>query len=241
MSWHHEALLGFDTESTGVDPLTAELVSFALCWFDGDTLAQSRYALVNAGVEIPESATKVHGITTDMVRERGGDHKRQVEGIIGELMTASKAGIATVAFNASYDLTLLNASAERLGVPSLVERGFEGPVLDGLVIDRHVDKWRRGSRRLDAVCTAYAVDLGSAHHALADAIAAVRVVRAMASKYPEIAHAELDVLHVLEKGWAREWLTSYNAYRVDKGEQPLSESEAEWPIRIMAKNDPGSA
>ena len=99
-AWHNGPLLGVDTESTGTDPLTAELVSFALVWFDGDKMDSSRYALVDAGVEIPEAATKVHGITTDMVRERGGDHKRQVEGVIAALTEAAGNAVPVVAFNA---------------------------------------------------------------------------------------------------------------------------------------------
>ena len=49
------------------------------------------------------------------------------------------------------------------------------PVLDPRVLDKHIDPYRRGGRKLTDLCAHYKVALDGAHSADADAIAACRV------------------------------------------------------------------
>ncbi len=231
MKWSDGPLLGLDLEATGKDPLTAVPVSFALCTFEGE-LRRVRYGLIDPGAPIPPEATAIHAITDADVRERGGELEKSLIGIAGELLAASFAGTPVVGMNTVYDLTVVDACLRRLpDGEGLEAMGWKGPAIDVLVIDRHVDQFRKGPRKLGALCDTYGVPLGDAHHAAADTLMAIEVARAIAAKYPEVGDADLDMLHQLQKAWRVQWVESYSAYLVQKGEQPLDPSEKDWPIR----------
>lgn len=231
MKWTDGPLLGLDLETTGRDPLTAIPVSFALCNFEGE-MRRLRYGLINPGIPIPPETTEIHGITDEDARERGGELEKSLIGIAGELLAASFAGTPVVGMNVVYDLTTVDACLRRLpDGEGLTEMGWNGPAIDILVIDRHVDQYRKGPRKLSNLCETYDVPLAEAHHAAADALMAVQVARAIAAKYPEVGDADLDMLYQLQKAWRVKWVESYSDHLVRKGEQPLDPSEKDWPIR----------
>jgi DNA polymerase-3 subunit epsilon len=230
MTWANEALLGFDLEATGVDPLVARPVSFALAYFDSRQLAKGRYALINPGVPIPPETTAIHHITDEMVAERGGDLARSVDGIVGELMSASIAGTPVVGMNLRYDLTMIDRLFREFNGEGLIDVGWTGPVVDILVLDRALDKFRKGSRKLGALASTYGVGLANAHDAAADTSAAVLVAIAIADKYPQVGELDLTQLHRTQRHWHRLWATEYSSYRVEKGDTPLDPAEMFWPL-----------
>lgn len=238
MSWLDDKLLGLDLETTGVDPETALPVSFALAEYDLGVRGRVRTALVDPGEPIPAGATAIHGITDEMVAERGGDLARTIDGLVASLLEASLASVPVVGMNVRYDLTVIDACHRRLndGV-GLRDLGWDGAVLDALVIDRHVDQYRKGSRKLDALCAHYGVTLSDAHSAAADAIASIEVVLAIARRHAEISNLSLDELHGFQAGWHRAWAEGFSEYRVKKGEEPLDECEFSWPIRCEPERD----
>ena len=231
MTWMVGPLLGFDLETLGTDPLTTLPCSFALVDYEWGKKQKSRYALVNPGVPIPPETTEIHGITDQMVQERGGELERQIFGLSARLLTASNEGVPVVGSNVSFDLTIIDSCFRRFcDGKSLRDEGWRGIVIDVLVIDRHVNKYRKGSRKLSALCEHYEVAADRAHHAAGDAEAAVEVALAIAEKYPEIKHMNAEELHVAQAAWRRTWLTEFNEYRVEKGQNPLPESEGNWPL-----------
>lgn len=236
MTWADGPLLGLDLETTGPSPLTALPVSFALISFDRGEVGSVRYGLVNPGVPIPAEATEIHGITDDDVRARGGTLTDSLRGIVDRLLRAQQDGAPVVGFNVRYDLTVIDTCIRRDVVESdgfdvgLRDLGWEGAVVDAMVLDRHVDRYRKGSRKLAAVCRHYGVALKNAHSAAADAVGAVQCAQVIAQKYPEVGNATLDELTVLQGAWHNEWLRSYDEYRVSKGEAPLGPDEFGWPL-----------
>lgn len=132
---------------------------------------------------IPEQASAIHGIGTDHARKHGARAAPAVEEIAHAVAEVLRSGVPLVVMNARYDLSLLDRECHRYGLPSVDERvgGAPSPVIDPLVIDKHVDKYRKGKRALQALCDHYGVTLDGAHEASADAVAAVRVVRRMES------------------------------------------------------------
>ena len=234
MTWAMGGLLGFDLETTGPDPTTALPVSFALSWWDFDIEQRSRYGLINPGVPIPPESTEIHGITDAMVADatRAGTLERSVTGIAGLIMSAVHDGFAVVGCNVVYDITIMDRLLREFGDPAgLYEDNWYGRVIDVLVMDRHIDPYRRGSRNLSALCNTYGVKLPNAHHAGGDARAAVGVARAIAAKSKEIASMDLDLLHVSQASWRRTWAKEFSEYRVKKGQEPLEESEGDWPVK----------
>ncbi|MBB1028642.1 3'-5' exonuclease, partial [Dietzia sp. DQ11-38-2] len=156
-------LLAFDLETTGPDPRTAHVVTSALLAIDGPRKVERTW-LADPGIDIPEGATAVHGITTARARTHGRPHAEVVAETIAGVRTGWREGRTLVVFNAAYDLTILKRW----------DPSFEvlGPVVDPFVIDRAVDPYRRGKRTLGALCAHHGVRVDGAHEAGADALAA---------------------------------------------------------------------
>ena len=251
MSWSSGPLLGFDTETTGVDPETDRLVTAALV-LRADGRTTTRGWLVDPGVEIPAGASAVHGITTEHARTHGRPPAEALEEIAEELARAVVAGIPVVAFNAPFDLTLLDRELRRHGLRPLTERlagatrdGVEGtadrppvrdfPVLDPLVLDRAVDRYRRGKRTLGVLCELYGLDTDPAtlHTAAADVVATLDVLAAIAARYPEVASRTLAELHAFQVGAHRAWAEGFNAWRTSRGHTGPG-ADTSWPVKVFA-------
>jgi DNA polymerase-3 subunit epsilon len=226
-SWA-DTLAVFDLETTGIDIDTCRIVTahVGVIGPGGEVLEQRQW-LVDPGVEIPTAATLIHGVTTERARLEGLAAVQGVAEIIGALRDAAGRGLPIVAYNAAYDLSVLHREAERYG-----HEAFRGPgyVVDPLVIDKAVDRFRRGKRTLTAACEHYGVELLAAHDAGADAIAAGRVAQAIARAYPELAACAVAELHTRQVGWCREQAESYQDWRRANGEPEFTTSGA-WPIR----------
>lgn len=68
-AWVRQRIVGFDTETTGVDVTGDRIVTAALVVRDKLTgLSQVRTWIIDPGVEIPEAASAIHGITTEYAR-----------------------------------------------------------------------------------------------------------------------------------------------------------------------------
>ncbi|MFF0296416.1 3'-5' exonuclease [Kitasatospora sp. NPDC004614] len=187
-SWFHGPLASFDTETTGVDVERDRIVSAALVVQSAPGGAAAvRSWLANPGVPIPEQARAVHGISDDRVRAHGRPPRTVAVEVALALAEQSRAGVPLVVMNAPYDLTLLDRELRRHGAGSLTEvlGGAELLVLDPRVLDKQVDRYRKGRRTLTDLCGHYGVSLVGAHDAAADALAALELVRAVASRHSE--------------------------------------------------------
>lgn len=229
MNWHHGRLAAFDIESTGVSPEDDRIVTATVSVVGGDSPIDSVSWLANPGIEIPAGATNVHGITTEMAKADGRDPADVVDEITTMLEREVLKGVPVVAFNARYDLTMLDREARRHEVEPLIERVPPGSLLvvDPLIIDKQLDKFRKGKRTLGAVCENYAVTLNDAHAADADAIAAARVAWRMGEKFKELG-VPLDELHQLQVAWAAEQAASLQEYFTSQGRNETIEGA--WPI-----------
>ena len=230
VNWPDADMLAFDLETTGVDRFDDVPVSFALLLVRDGRVIDRRCRLVDPGREIPLGATAIHGITTERARAEGVALRPAVEWIGRVLVRASRRGMPVAGMCLGYDLTLLDSCLRRFAGGGLVEMGWRGPVLDASVIDRRVDRFRRGRRTLVALCEHYAVSAEAAHEASADALAAVDVLRATARRFPKLAAVPLDVLFRWQVRWHREWAASYSDWRVANGLEPLAPNELEWPL-----------
>lgn len=228
-NWHHGRLAAFDIESTGVDPQNDRIVTATVSVVGGGEPAASTSWLADPGVEIPAGAASVHGITTEIARAEGRPASEVVAEIIDSLAAEAAKGTPVVAFNARYDLTMLDREARRHGIVPLTERGFPVYVVDPLIIDKELWKFRKGKRTLTAVCEVYNVELSeeAAHAADADAIAAARVAWRLGERYDELT-LPLPDLHAVQVEWAAEQAASLEDYFRRQGKDEVVERE--WPI-----------
>jgi DNA polymerase-3 subunit epsilon len=243
MSWHLGRLAGFDTESTGVDVENDRIVTACVVQCGGDLPTQSGTWMADPGIEIPEGAAKIHGITTEQARAEGRPAAEVVEQVVAALAQVVRDGIPVVAMNAVYDFTLLDREARRHGVQPLVDIvGDDLCVIDPRVLDKKIDRFRRGGRKLEDLCRTYGVRLDGAHSADADAIAACRVAWRIGQKEPAIGGAELAFLHGKQVDWAREQAEGLADYfrRTPGKEHQADGVRTEWPL-IPAQRDGGVA
>ena len=231
MSWHLGRLAGFDTESTGVDVETDRVVTACIVEVGGNTPPLTANWLINPGVDIPEAATAVHGVTTEKAKTEGQDAAEGIAELVAGLTQVVLAGTPLVIMNAPYDLTLLDREARRYGVQPLADVvGDELRVVDPRVIDKHLDMYRRGKRTLTDLCRHYGVKLDGAHSADADAIAACRVAWRLGNVFPRLAELSLDDLHKTQVGWHAEWAADFQAHLRGKG-QTDAVIDGSWPLR----------
>lgn len=230
MSWHLGRLAGFDSETTGVDVETDRIVTACIVEVGGDLPAAASNWLLNPNVDIPEAATAVHGISTEMAKKEGQDTAEGIAQIVAALAQVVLAGTPLVVMNAPFDLTLLDREARRYGVQPLTDIvGGDLRVLDPRVLDKRVDPYRKGKRTLTDLCAHYQVKLDGAHAADADAIAACRVTWRIASQYREIGNAFLDELQDLQGDWAAAQAASFQEYLRRK--DPDAVIDGTWPLR----------
>ncbi|MDO5026029.1 MAG: exonuclease domain-containing protein [Trueperella sp.] len=225
--WTENPILGFDTETTGVDPATARLVTASIVIVEDAATVTKHYWLADPGVEIPLAAQNVHGISTEKARREGEPVAKVLEEIADILHAHLAAGNPVVAFNASYDLTLMEAELQRHGLLTLTERlGHEiSPVVDPYMLDRHIDRYRRGKRKLENLAEYYGVaQADNFHNAEADVLATLRVLGAMLRRYPELA---TDPLTALMK-YQTDAYTELQSYIANKNGATYTPSG--WPV-----------
>ncbi|MEV3854842.1 3'-5' exonuclease [Streptomyces sp. NPDC050095] len=235
MGWHRELLIGFDLETTGTDPGEARIVTGAVIEVRDGSVLGHRQWLADPGVPIPDEAVAVHGISSERAAAEGAPADRVADAIAETLVGYWRTGVPVVAYNAAFDLTLLSAELARHGLPSLRDRlgGIDpAPVVDPYTIDRTVDRYRRGKRNLEAVCTEYGVTLDAAHDASADALAAALLAHAIGERHPKVASLGPAELHRRQVEWYAEWAADFQAFLRKKGDEGAV-IDPEWPIRRM--------
>jgi DNA polymerase-3 subunit epsilon len=226
--WFH-TLGVFDLETTGIDVETSRIVSahVGVIGPDGTLLEQTDW-LADPGVEIPAGASAVHGITTSHAQQFGRPAAEVVAEIVAALADLFARGLAVTIYNAPYDLSLLAHEARRYGLAPLPT---PGPIIDPLVLDKVVDKYRKGKRTLEAAALHYGVQLIDAHTAGADAVAAGRVAQALALKFEEeIAALASAELHSRQIAWSAEQSASFQDY-MRRTKDPAFTTSGLWPQR----------
>ncbi|AZM46608.1 DNA polymerase III subunit epsilon [Streptomyces sp. WAC 06738] len=227
--WHADRLAGFDLETTAPDPETARIVSACVIQCGGGQPTASAVWLSDVdGETIPREAEKIHGITTGIAHTQGQPLAEVVQEILAALTQVTLSGIPVVAMNARYDFTVLDREARRFGHPPLTDTAGGMAVVDPFVLDKHVDTYRRGSRKLTALCAHYDVPIGDAHSADADAIAACRVAWRIGKRNPRLAAMTPEELHTAQVGWAAEQAASLQEHFRKK--DPAAVVEPAWPL-----------
>jgi DNA polymerase III subunit epsilon len=166
LPWYDRPMVGFDVETTGVRREHDRVVTATLTYDSPGTSAFVREWLINPGIEIPAEATEVNGITNEMLAEQGQD-----------------AAEAIAAYNAMFDVSIMDREQRRHGLPTIFADGIKGGptpfVLCPMTIDKAVNPYvkGRGMRKLTPTAARYGVELKDAHQATADVRAALDVAR----------------------------------------------------------------
>jgi DNA polymerase III subunit epsilon len=219
----------FDLETTGLDLKEARIVTACAVAIDeqGKVAGSNKEWLADPGIEIPEAASNVHGVTTELARSQGRNSAEVISEILETLRGFFAQGTPVVAYNAPYDFTILHFEALRNGLEPLLD---PQPIIDPLVIDKFVDTYRSGKRTLQAAASIYGVELSDAHNATADAVAAGKVAQAMARKYAAKLPSDVIELHNSQIAWSVAQDDSYENFR--RKSSPEFTVVRGWPLKL---------
>lgn len=152
----------FDTETTGFDPMTGDrLIEIGLVEMVEKSLTGSNYhAYVNPERDVPESAFRVHGLSSDFLKD-----KPVFSDVMDEFIDYVGDDSVLVAHNAEFDMRFINWELENAGKPIIHPKRF----VDTLAIAR--TKFPGAANSLDALCKRFGVSNShrTLHGALLDA------------------------------------------------------------------------
>lgn len=214
-----KAILTFDTETTGTDTKNDRIITcYAMVVdIDGKKLSERNW-VIDPGIEIPEGAAAVHGMSTDWVREHGAkDVANQIQQIAWYLETGIRLGYPIVGYNSSYDLAILDSECQRHRGYALWRDDPWGKAMffDPIVYDRANDKYRKGSRKLVDVARHHGieVDESKAHAADYD----VALTDALAWKFLKKSSWNVAELQSQQVLWKKSWAEGLTRYFAETG------------------------
>lgn len=189
-----------DTETTGLPkdwraPVTdsanwPRCIEVATIFVTKTDTIDSRFAhdflIKPVGFEIPDEASKVHGITTAMAIEKGADGSVIFPQIHEQMLIADYV----VGHNIRFDMQILNAEFHRLGL-SIIER----PMLCTMNSGRGYSKGGKWPKLTELYRALFAKDFEDAHRAARDLAATEECFKEMVwrndIKLPEVPHGVL--------------------------------------------------
>lgn len=229
----------WDTETTGPNPLEDRIVTAAFIVRGGGHPDRVFSWLIDPGVPIPPGATEVHGITDAMVQADGRDPKVALDEIASTLAAAITHGMPVIAFNQSFDWSILHYDLVRNGLATIEDRVGSGPLplIDPHVIDRQCVQRLRGSgmRKLKPTAERYGVALEDWHTAEADALAALLIAEAQFEKYPQLNTYGPQQLFAAQKAWRAEQQAGLQQWfrtkaSAEQGGDPNKVIDGSWPL-----------
>ncbi len=149
----------FDTETTGFDPLSGDrLIEIGLVeMVDKKLTGNNLHQYVNPEREVPESAFKIHGLSTEFLSD-----KPVFTEVMDEFLAYVGDDSVLVAHNAEFDMKFINWELENASRPIIHKKRF----IDTLAIARM--KFPGSPNSLDALCKRFAIN--NAHRTLHGAL-----------------------------------------------------------------------
>lgn len=245
MTWTSGTLYGFDVESTGTDVFTDRIVTATVVKIVDGAAADMRTWLIDPGIEIPEAATNVHGITTDRARAEGVHPSEALPGIRDTIAGVLRARIPLVAFNAAYDLSILESELRRWDLQPLTAVVVDDAwhtLLDPFVLAKGLEhnlrrQYVKGRTfKLPDLCKRYRVPFEETHDATADATGAGLLAIALGLEEPMFTEQGPARLHQLQKTWRRGQADSLRAH-FEKNGIEHDGVDGSWPLhsRLLEK------
>lgn len=240
----------WDTETTGPNPLEDRIVTAAFIVRGGGGDDRIFSWLINPGIPIPAESSEVHGVTDEMVQADGQDPKTALDEIATYLAHAIHQGMPVIAFNQSFDWSILHYDLIRNGLPTMAERVGSGPLplIDPHVIDKEFFKYVRGqgNRKLKPTAERYGVALNDWHTAEADALAALLIAEQQFARYrqylsfmgPQQLFAAQQTWRAAQQASLQDWFRKKAT--PEQGGDPNKVIDGSWPL-IPAQRGGGEA
>ena len=102
----------WDLETTGLDPHNDHIVEVAAIRIENGQIVETYQAILNHQISIPEEASKIHGITTELCEKEGIDPQIALESLIDIILASPMC----VTHNGTrFDARFLVSEYSRLG------------------------------------------------------------------------------------------------------------------------------
>lgn len=228
-----------DTETTGVDVLKDRVVQSYIGLFSAADLSRplfSQEIIWQAPADMVEQTSEIHGISPKVASL--GVAPNRARAMLRDSLARLKNQLPEaplVAYNAAFDISLLAAPKDSFGYSGTSGRMLNAvlqrfDMLDPLILDKQLDKFRKGKRNLASVARHYGSAseelLEKAHDARFDCEITARVLVDIVEKYRLERGWTLSQLHAAQKKWAVEQKLSFAKFRgLDLAH------EAGWPIQ----------
>ncbi len=179
--------IAFDVETTGVNVERSEIIEIGAVRFVNGKPVDTFQSLISIKGSIPSEATRVHGITEDMLAGQ------PVIADVLEQFTVFCADATLVAHNAPFDIKFINAAAEQHGItlpPKLV--------LDSYVLAKR-SLPELFNHRLETLVKHFKIESGTFHRAAEDACSCgqllVELLKIMSKKEAPLTPEKLITLN----------------------------------------------
>lgn len=161
-----------DTETTGLG-YDDEIIQLAIVNLEGDVLFQSQF---KPTVEIAPGAESVHGLSLESLADAPAFINLYPE--IKNLLQ----GKALVAYNRDFDLRMIEQTCARYELPGIEWEKFRCAMLAYAEYHGSWSEYHRSFtwQSLAVACELLGVELNNSHHATADALATVGLIRSLA-------------------------------------------------------------
>ncbi len=172
-------ILVLDTETTGVNPRTDEIIELSALLLSRDGTQQILDELVclSPGRRLPPFISSLTGIT-EAELSQAGISKAQAAEALSSLLTREK--LLLVAYNAQFDLCFLYYFLQRQGLSTALQ-GIK--MLDAMTV--YKDRRPYPHKLKDAI-SAYSLDVQNSHRALDDTRATLALLQAMAEERDDL-------------------------------------------------------
>ncbi|WP_037545481.1 3'-5' exonuclease [Spirochaeta lutea] len=162
--------VAFDFETTGLYSTSDRIVEVGAVKFQGATVLGEFGHLIDPGRAIPEDASKISGITDEMVRG-----KPSIQTVLPAFLEFIQ-GSVLVAHNAGFDLGFLRAALQICDVPDI-----ENLVIDTQQLAKKAFPGQK-SYSLQNLATVLKFPPNTAHRAVDDSVMCMRLFNACADQ-----------------------------------------------------------
>lgn len=184
--WHVKIAkyLVIDTETSGLfdfsKPADAEgqprMASIAMIYLASnlEIISESMHYIKPDGWTMPEEASKINGLTNEILLEKG----EPIKDVLDKYTKAIDDGLIVVAFNAQYDLKILRGELRRAGIDDRFDKTLNICVMRAATDILKIPK-KNGAGykfpKLSEACEYFGIEQIAAHTALDDTRVCVKV------------------------------------------------------------------
>jgi len=179
-----------DLETTGLDRQGDKIIEIAMIKFKDNEVSFSTETLINPGIHIPESASRVNHIYDEDVK-----NAPKIEDVI-EAVNEFIEDLPIVAHNASFDVSFLAREMSNAGISRKLE------YVDTISLCRKVLNLKSNS--LDAVSKHLQLSREETHRAMSDSVATAEILQYCLNKQIS-EHEERQARKKEEKARMEEW------------------------------------